>query len=266
MTTEATPTPIENQPDDAAVAAAALAAKAAETTPPLTITAQPSAEEQAALDAAAKAKAPADDAVTPVVYNPTGDTGLDMTLKFVGDLGYAPDHPAMAKAIEGDFSLLEAELAAKGVKGYEAYIKLGQKAYADVSAQTKARMAKDKVAIEAIAGGEEQWKAVSTWAAANADPAEKAVLTAQLSKGGLEAQMAASWLVSLYGKASNVSTEGAGPSVSAVKPGPAAGTGALSPKEYGAAVEVARREYKGNDFENSPGYKALRARRMQFKG
>lgn len=265
MTTEANPNPNPETPD-AALAAAAAAANAAPT-PPLEITAKPTAEEQALLDAANKPKdPPKDDDVVPVAYNPTGDTGLDMTLKFVGDLGYAPDHPAMAAAIEGDFSLLEAELAAKGVKGYEAYIKLGQKAYAEVSAKTKERMAKDKTAIEAIAGGEAQWKAVSEWAAANADDSEKTVIQSQLSKGGLEAQMAATWLVGLYNKAGNGSTEGAGPKVTSVTSGAAASTGALSPKEYSAAVEVARREHKSGDFETSPAYRALRTRRMAYKG
>lgn len=263
MTTENT-TVIEPTPEAAAAALAAATAAAEKTA--LEVSALPSAEEQAALAAAEALKAPKDDKIEAVVYNPTGDTGLDMTLKFIGDLGYRPEHPAMAAAIEGDFSLLEAELAAKGVKGYEAYIKLGQKAYAEVSTKTKERMAKDKVAIETIAGGEAQWKQVSAWAADNADDAEKATLKAQLSKGGLEAQMAATWLVGAFNKSGAVSTEGAGPSVTVVKSSPAAGAGALNPKEYAAAVEVARRDYKGQNFETSPAYQGLRTRRLQYKG
>lgn len=202
----------------------------------------------------------------PVLYNPTGDVGLDMTLKFVGDLGYGPDHPAMAAAINGDFSLLEAELASKGTKGYEAYIKLGQKAYSDISSKTQARQAADKEAIEKIAGGAEQWQAMSTWAAANADDGEKAVLKAQLGKGGLEAQMAASWLATNYNRSNNVSTEGAGSPVSASRGAPAASTGALSAKEYGAEVIKARQAHKGGDFENSPAYRQLAERRMAWRG
>ena len=201
-----------------------------------------------------------------VAYEPTQDVGLDMTLKFLGDLGYGIENPAMQAAINGDFSLLEAELGAKGVKGYEAYIKLGQKAFTDVSAKTAERQAKDKAAVEGIAGSPENWQAMTTWAAANADDGEKAVLQAQLGKGGLEAAMAATWLATNYNRASGISTDGAGPAVSGVKGQAAMTNGALSPKEYGAAVVVARQAHKGNDFENSSAYKQLVDRRMAFRG
>ena len=207
-----------------------------------------------------------DDAPIAVAYNPTGDVGLDMTLKFVGDLGYSPEHPAMAAAINGDFTLLEAELASKGVKGYEAYIKLGQKAYADVSTKTKERQAKDRAAVEGIAGGAENWSAMTAWAATNADDSEKASLKAMLGKGGLEAQMAASWLATNYNRANNVSTAGAGAPVSGVRTDAAPGGGALSPKEYGAAVIAARSAHRGGDFETSAAYRQLADRRMAYRG
>lgn len=201
-----------------------------------------------------------------VAYNPTGDVGLDMTLKFVGDLGYSPEHPAMAAAINGDFTLLEAELASKGVKGYEAYIKLGQKAYADVSTKTKERQAKDRAAVEGIAGGADNWSAMTAWAATNADDSEKASLKAMLGKGGLEAQMAASWLAANYNRANNVSTAGAGTPVSNVRTDAAPSGGALSPKEYGAAVIAARAAHRGGNFETSAAYRQLADRRMAYRG
>lgn len=220
---------------------------------PVSVAAEPAAPE-----------APA--AFEAVAYEPTQDVGLDMTLKFLGDLGYGIENPAMQAAINGDFSLLEAELGAKGVKGYEAYIKLGQKAFNDVTAKTNERQAKDRAAVEGIAGGAENWQAMTTWAAANADEGEKAVLQAQLGKGGLEAAMAATWLATNYSRASGVSTVGAGPAVSGVKGQAAASAGVLSPKEYGAAVAVARQAHKGNDFEQSSAYKQLVDRRMAYRG
>lgn len=241
-----------NTPDEGAPAVIPAATPAA----PLEVSANPTPAAPAA-----KAEAPA-----AVAYNPTGDVGLDMTLKFVGDLGYAPEHPAMAAAINGDFTLLEAELASKGVKGYEAYIKLGQKAYADVSTKTKERQAKDRAAIEGIVGGAENWSAMTAWAATNADDSEKASLQAMLGKGGLEAQMAASWLATNYNRANNVSTAGAGAPVSGVRTGAAPGAGALSPKEYGAAVIAARAAHRGGDFETSAAYRQLADRRMAYRG
>lgn len=211
-----------------------------------------------------KAEAPAGK-VEAVSYNATGDVGLDMTLRFVGDLGYSPEHPAMQAAINGDFSLLEAELAAKGVKGYDAYIKLGQKAYGDVSAKTQARQAKDREAVEGIAGGPENWTAMTTWASANADDAEKASLQGMLSKGGLEAQMAATWLASNYARATGAApTEGAGRPVASVKSGASAVT-PLDPQSYGREVVKARQAHKGRDFESSPAYTQLVQRRMAFR-
>ena len=212
----------------------------------------------------AKQEAPAGK-VEPIAYNPTGDVGLDMTLKFVGDLGYSPEHPAMQAAINGDFSLLEAELASKGVKGYDAYIKLGQKAYGDVSTKTAARQAKDREAVEAIAGSPENWTAMTAWASANADEAEKASLQGMLSKGGLEAQMAATWLASNYNRASGAApTEGAGRPVATVKSS-AGGSDPLSPQAYGREVVKARQAFKGRDFESSPAYTQLVQRRMAFR-
>lgn len=247
MTVEAS-TPAEGAPATTVVPAAPAA--------PLEVSTNPAPE------------APTDKPEAPVAvaYNPTGDVGLDMTLKFVGDLGYAPEHPAMAAAINGDFTLLEAELASKGVKGYEAYIKLGQKAYADVSTKTKERQAKDRAAVEGIAGGAENWSAMTAWAATHADDSEKASLKAMLGKGGLEAQMAASWLANNYNRANNVSTSGAGAPVSGVRTEAAPGGGALSPKEYGAAVIAARAAHRGGDFETSAAYRQLADRRMAYRG
>lgn len=253
MTTENTPAPAPETPPAAPTPAPAPAA-------PLAITAAPAPGEPPAL-APAPAPAPTPAAPGVVIYNETGDVGLDMTLKFVGEQGYGPDHPAMQAAINGDFSLLEAELAAKGVKGYEAYIKLGQKAYTDVSTKTAERQAKDKAAVEGVVGGAEQWTAIQGWAEANAEPAEKAAFKGMLGRGGLEAQAAASYLAQLYGKANNVNTEGAGPKVVATKTAPG-GTEGMTRQEYTAAVMAARNTFKGGDFENSSEYKQLQQRRQ----
>jgi hypothetical protein len=272
----------ENQPDNGnqptpeqLEATAAAAAKAAELAalpnPPLKVEVKPDAAAQAVAEELARKEADKNKPTVPeaVVYNVTGDVGLDMTLKFVGDLGYGPEHPAMAAAIEGDFSLLEAELAAKGVKGYDAYIKLGQKAYADISTKTKERQAKDKAAVEGIAGGAAEWAAMTAWAAKEGDESEKAELKAALGKGGLSAQMAATWLATQYNKvAGKPDTEGAGKTVSETKGGAGASSSALSPREYGLAVAEARQAHKGasGDFETSAAYRSLQQRRSAYRG
>jgi hypothetical protein len=204
--------------------------------------------------------------VEPVTYNPTGDAGLDMVLKFVGDLGYHPENPAMKAAMEGDFTLLEAELATKGVKGYEAHMKLGQQAFTRTREATLAKQKADREAIEGAAGGAENWKAVQAWAAANAEPEEKAEVSKMLAAGGLQARITAEWLANLHAKATNVPVkDGEGLPVAKVKGTPDT-SGALSPREYADAVAKARRDHRGGGFEESPAYKNLQARRMAWRG
>ena len=276
MTEATTPNPTAPNTATAPVAgspealAAAAAANAAAETP------EQKAEKEAAAALAAeqaKVKTPIetegeDDGKGKVAYSPTGNSGLDLALKYVGEQGFAPDHPAMKEAIEGNFTLLAAELAGKGAKGYEAYIKLAENAFGTMRAETLARQKADKEAVEKVAGGPEQWKAASEWAAANADDGEKVAIKAMLAKGGAEAKMAASFIVSNYQRAqSGKETEGAGLKPSEVNGAPAASTNTLTASEYAAEVHKARNAHKGREsFEESSVYKGLQDRRRRHRG
>lgn len=254
MTTENQATP----EDQAAIEAAALAATAA----PLNLGGAAPAEGLPAVTDEVKEKA---GEVTAVTYNATGDVGLDMTLDFLGKLGYAPNNPAMAAAIEGDFSLLAAELASKDVKGYDRFIALGEKAYADQQAKNKTRQDEDRKAVESEAGGADSWAAIQKWATENADDTERKAVSEQLGKGGIQARMAVAWLRGAYEKSTGVAdTDGPGKAVSTAK-GAVGGNEPLTAREYGKAVMEARTGFKG-DFESSTVYKTLQARRMAFKG
>lgn len=205
-----------------------------------------------------------------ITYNPTGDAGLDMALTFVGKHGFGPDHPSMIAAINGDFSLLRAELAAKNLPGSDAYLALAEKAYASFDAKHKAQREQDKAAVIKVVGGEEQWTAVQEWAKANAEPQEQAALNEMLSKGGYQAVVAAGFLASQYERATGgvPETQGAGPSAAANRGAPANDSGALDPKAYGAAMYEARAAHnpRNGNFEDSAAYKQLRERRARFKG
>lgn len=228
----------------------------------------------------APAPAPAEPAPLPVeaevgdkgaiTYTPTGDKGLDMALAYFGKHGYGPDHPAMAAAIDGDFSLLAAEAAEKGLKGSDAYIALGEKAYEKFKSEWDQRRAADKKAIHDVVGGEENWNTVSAWAKENAEPAELESINKMLSQGGFEARIAASYMANAYNSATGgiPETDGAGPSVTNNKGAAAATTTALSPQEYGAAVAKARGEHNARQgaFEDSKVYADLRARRQRWRG
>lgn len=230
--------------------------------------------------APASAPAPAEPAPLPVeategdkgtiTYTPTGDKGLDMALAYFGKHGYGPDHPAMAAAIDGDFSLLAAEAAEKGLKGSDAYIALGEKAYEKFKGEWDQRRAADKKAIHDVVGGEENWNTVSAWAKENAEPAELESINKMLGQGGFEARIAASYMANAYNAATGgiPETEGAGPAATASKGAAAATTTALSPQEYGAAVAKARGEHNARQgaFEDSKVYADLRARRQRWRG
>ena len=261
MTTDNTNTPTpEGTPDAAALAAAAAAAKPPVTTP------EPKADPL-------PIEADKDKDGKGFTYEATGDSKLDMTLAFVGKHGFGPGHPAMVAAVNGDFSLLKAQLAEKGVAGADAYIALGEAAYATMHAENEKRRAEDKAAVESIVGGAENWEAIKDWAGKNADEGEKTAISALLSKGGIEAKIAATFLAANFSKANGGTelpakeTDGAGPSAAATAGRSSATTDALSPKEYGQAVVDARRVHsnRAGPFEQSPAYVKLVERRSRWR-
>ena len=209
---------------------------------------------------AAAAPATPEPAGAEVTYEPTGDRGLDMALAFIGKQGLAGDHPAVQAAADGDFTLLKAELAQKGVQGYAEFIELGEQAYARTQEKNKAQAETARKAIHDTAGGAESWAAIQAWASANASPEEKAEINIQLNKGGLAAKAAVVYLSNAYSKAGNVSQEPADVSKGGGKP-PAAADGKLTATEYSAAVKALNSKLRGR-LDGSPEYAALQSRRI----
>lgn len=205
-----------------------------------------------------------------VEFNPTGDTGLDMALEFVGKLGIGPGNKAFDAAEKGDFGPLRAHLGALGdkAKGYENFVKLAESAYNKGKAENEVKVAKTVEAIHAVVGGAEQWKAIQKWASENAEPDEKVSVNAGLKAGGAQAKAMARYLAECYAKAKGTTVEPA--EVVARDAGgasrqPAAGAnGALSAKEYAVAVQAARQKL-GWDFDGSKEYASLQARRRAGK-
>ena len=202
-------------------------------------------------------------------YEPTGDVGLDMALAFVGKAGISSDHPAMVAAQTGDFSILKATLAAKGVPGWEQFVALGESAYTKSTAANAEKATRDRAAVEAIVGGPEEWKAIQTWAGANATPAEKAEINALLNAGGLAAKGAVKYLMDVYAAANNVVREpkeavssnagrASGASV-------AAAAGPLDARGYAAAVQELSVKLGGR-MEDSKEYATLQQRRSMHRG
>ena len=201
-----------------------------------------------------------------VAYEPTGDVGLDMALDFVGKAGIGVDHPAMKAAAQGDFTILKATLAAKGAKGWEQFVALGEAAYEKVSKTEADKAAASKAAVYKEAGGEEAWKEVQTWASANATPEEKAEINRLLNQGGLAAKGAVKYLVDAYSRATNVVVNPRDPLANAARGGADTGANApLSPRAYADAVQQLNNKLGGR-LEGSKEYASLQQRRAAFKG
>lgn len=257
MTTEAS----------APAAPAAAPVPSAPAAPEVTTAAPASlAEPQIGDPPAAPAAAPiAPEAVTKFNYNPTGDVGMDMALGFVGNLGYAPEHPAMKAAMDGDFGPIKAALKALGAKatGWENHVALAEKADKDHRVAEAARITKDTANVHEAVGGKERWAAISTWAGKEATPEEKADVNAALKQGGITARLMAQWLAEKYNKAGGTVKVPAEAVKDGAKGTPAA-TGALSAAAYATEVQALRGKM-GYKMDGSPQYAALQARRIAGK-
>lgn len=234
-------------------------------TPPVTPPATPPADAPIGFpnEPAAPAPTPPTDAV--IVYEKTGDAALDVALRFVGQRGFGPEHPAMQAAMKGDFAALESELGKLGDKasGYQEYIGLAKESFGRKQAATEASAKATAKIVHDAVGGAENWNVIQAWAAANADADEKAQLNAAFKVGGVAAASAAAYLAGLYAKYGKAAPK------SAVKPDASSSGGndstALSPREYAAAVRDLSAKL-GTKMETSPEYRALVARRKAYRG
>lgn len=206
-----------------------------------------------------------------VVYDTTGDPGMDMALSFVGKLGLKPDHPAMKKASEGDFSFIKAHLATLGdtAKGWEQHIALAEQAYGN---QVKTQQALTNSIVASVhreAGGSEQWAAIEAWAKQNADPDEKEYINKMLADNPVSAQGAVIILKRAYEKATGTVVnppnplKGATPSADAATPDESS---PLSRKEYAKKVIELNRRKPGAVDRKDPEYLQLQQRARAFRG
>lgn len=215
-----------------------------------------------ALDGApAEDKVPNPDTSNEFAYEPTGDAGLDYALNFIGKHGYGDAHPAVIAATKGDFSLIEAELATKGVAGADAVVALAKQAYArhaEVAQKQEAELA--GFAAQA-AGGAENWAVVRAWAAQEATPQEKAQVNAALAQGGLVAQGVITQLVNLYTQRHTLPKDAAAVASPNAVPQPGSASEPMTAQRYAQAVEALRQKL-GNRTEDSAEYAALQSQRL----
>jgi len=203
-----------------------------------------------------------------VVYDTTGDPGMDMALGFVGKLGLLPTHPAMVKAAEGDFSFIKAHLASLGDKatGWEQHIALAEQSWGRNVKAAEDLNKSITTTVHKAAGGEANWSAISGWAKANADPKERETINKMLAAGPVEARAATLMLRQMYEAAGGTTVTPANPlkgdtpsaNANVVSLAP------LSPKEYGAAVMELNARKPGAADRGDPEYKQLQQRALAY--
>lgn len=206
---------------------------------------------------------------TVVTYEPTGDAALDMSLSFLGKHGYGPDHPAMVAAAQGNFAMLKADLATKGIAGAAEHVALGEQAYGNRLAVQNAQVEKEKASILEVVGGEANWSAIKEWAKANAEPAEAIAVNKALSAGGLVAKAVAAHLANLHSRATGTTVEPAsvnGGNVASNASAAAVANGPLAPRAYVAAINELKSKIGGANMDTHPEYIKLQQRRRAWKG
>lgn len=208
-------------------------------------------------------EAPGDDEVLDKAgFAKSDDQGLNYSLSFLARHGFTADNPAVDAAMGGDFSLLKAELAQKGIQGWEQALQLGEQAYGRAVDKQKAQQVEvGKVVTQVAEESGVDWEAAVSHVGSSASPAEKVAIN-QLLSDPATARIAASFITGAYLNADNVERE---PLASAT--GDNAGTagkggagGKLSRAEFTKEMAALRNKL-GDAYISSPEAQALYARR-----
>lgn len=190
----------------------------------------------------------------------TDDPGLNYSLTFLARNGFTADNPAVDAAMGGDFSLLKAELAAKGVPGWEQALALGEQAYGRAEEKQKAAIAEvGKVVLEVAERSGVDWEAAVQHIGTSATPEIKTALNGLLSDPATAA-IAAGYITNSFIEGSNEEMQpratATGDNALAAR---TAQGGKLSRAEY---TKEMRELYKklGDGYMQSPEAQALYAR------
>lgn len=250
----AAPTPpAAPAPDPAGTPAPAPAAAPAEAKPDPVTLAEPEAK-----------PTPDPDTSAEFTYDPSGDASLDIALGFIGKLGYSNAHPAVQAAMAGDWSVIKAELAVKGVQGGAEMLEIAQQGSKRLIEAAATRDKETREYAEKLCQGAENFKAVTTWAKANLPQADKDWFNASVSQGGIAAQAAIDKLTQSYLSANKFDKTPANPvSGNAASATPGFGdSGPITRAQYTEGLAALRQAAGGRDIMGSDQLKALEARRV----
>lgn len=199
-----------------------------------------------------------------IEYAPTGDPGLDYALGFLAKAGIDADDPALVAASDGDFGLLEAILAQKGIPGWEQAVALGKQAQGRMQEKAKESQAAVEAAVLGVAEAHGvDWEEAVAWGKENAEPGEIEAIN-KLFADPATAKIAAHYLISNFASAPGVDVP---PRQNAVKdeavgsPAAAPAQGAIDRKQFAVEAGKLHKQF-GDAYTQRPEYAAL-ARRLQ---
>lgn len=186
-----------------------------------------------------------------------GDPGLNYAMKFLAGNGFNAENPAVAAAFEGDFSLLKAELAQKGIAGWEQALGLAEQSYErHAKAHEQSQVEVGGIVTDLAEQMGVDWEAAVGHVSKAAGAEEKSALNTLLSDPKT-AHIAAHYITSAYINAGDTEIEPAaratGAATGAVNE---RGGGALSRREYTAEMAKLRQSV-GDDYMNTPQAQAL---------
>jgi hypothetical protein len=173
----------------------------------------------------------------------------------------------MVAAGNGDFAMLRADLAAKGIQGSAEFLALAEQSWTKVKAERDAIEAKDKQSILDAVGGEKNWNAIREWGAKNAEPTERTQIAAALNAGGFVARATARLLAESFAKASGTTIEPANVARSDAAGGSRGSSGGpLNGTQYISALAELKSRVGATNLDGNPEYLALVQRRRAYKG
>lgn len=189
------------------------------------------------------------------------DKGANYALAFIARHGFTADNPAVQAALEGDFSMLKAELAQKGVQGWEQAIGLGEDAYGRFVAKQEGVQAEvGKVVTDIAERSGVDWEAAVQHVGGSASDEVKSALNNLLGNPATAA-IAAGFITNAYLEGSNEEVQ---PRVAATGAASDAANkqvqgGKLSRAEYTKEMRDLQKRM-GDRYLQSPEAQALYAR------
>ena len=185
------------------------------------------------------------------------DPGLTYAMKFLATNGFNAENPAVEAAFAGNFDLLKAELAQKGIQGWEQALGLAEQSYARHVKENDAKADKvGEVVTEIAAGMGVDWEQAVAHIGKSASAEEKGALN-QLLSDPATAHIAARFISGSFIESGDTEIEPAARATGAATSahaGPAGG--ALSRAEYTAEMGKLRTTL-GDEYVNSPQAAAL---------